>query len=724
MDGFLKAACSAAALILGACGGSGSHASGPTPATRAKDSAVRSAAPTPQTTTTALFQPRQGILPYPTDLYFAGSADGTLNVPPDGALTPASSAVNMLDGFSTTAAIRARFGGTLDPASLTAQSVIVLQVTIDNTTKATTHVVRPLVFGVDYTTRVTGEPGVGNSILEIRPTHPLVPSTGSTNNGYLVLLTNRIMDGNGKRTTSDRDYAEITAAVPACTAITDDLLDAACHAVAAHLHIATTVGVSPADVVLSFSFTTQSISDSLAAVERMATPQPLVVHNTGLTTAQVDSRLSGHATIHVGTLTLPYYLSRTAPLTGYWQGNPSALNASSRLLTRFNPMPVPTETLRIPVLVTVPNANSAAGATKPANGWPIVIFAHGINRNRTDALAVADSFADSGLVVIAIDLPLHGVTDPASPLYASGANSLYSGLLPPASGSIERTFDLDVVNNITGAPGSDGKIDPSGASFVNAANVSTLRDNLREGAADLITLARSLPALSLDDDPSGDIDPTSVHFLGHSLGAMVGTLFLGVVSNSEVDTATLAMPGGGLPYLLSDSPTLGPRLAAALGTRGLTPGTPLFDRYLRDSQTVIDSGDPLNYIATAAANHPIHLFQIVGSTTSPPDQVVPNSATQRLIDAANLARIPAAPAPGSHPSDASGYRTYVNFVIGDHGSLFDPTASMAVTTEMQAEAIAFTGAPVPPIPPLSFPGLTATPAGTTLLLLNPAVLQP
>ncbi|WP_457817462.1 hypothetical protein, partial [Staphylococcus aureus] len=81
---------------------------------------------------------------------------------------------------------------------------------------------------------------------------------------------------------------------------------------------------------------------TLAAIERTATAQPLVVHNTELTTAQVDARLSGHATLYVGTLTVPYYLSRKAPLTGFWQGNPSPLDAGSRVLTRFNPMPVAT----------------------------------------------------------------------------------------------------------------------------------------------------------------------------------------------------------------------------------------------------------------------------------------------------------------------------------------------------------------------------------------------
>jgi pimeloyl-ACP methyl ester carboxylesterase len=721
MDRLMRAASLAMALVISACsGGQGAVGTADATSGNAKPTV---AAIAPRTSTAALFQPLQGILPYPTDLYFAGSTDGTLNVQAENAMLPNQAAINALDGFSTTAVIRARFGAALNAASFTAQSVIVLQVAIDNATKATTGIVQPLVFGIDYTVGLGTESGVGNTILEIRPTHPLVASTGTTNNGYLVLLTKAITDASGHATTADRDYASIQAALPTCTAITDASLQGICQLTGGHLQIAKAVGLNPADVVLSFSFSTQSIGDSLNVIEQNATAQPIKVHSTGLTTAQANPRLSGHATIYVGTLSIPYYLSRTEPLTGYWQGNPSPLDAGSRFLTRFNPAPVPTETLQVPILVTVPNANSVQQGIKPASGWPVLIFEHGIMRNRADMLAVADSFADSGFMVVAIDLPLHGVTDPTSLLYASGGNPLYSSLSLPATGSIERTFDLDVLNNTTGAAGPDGQIDSSGANFINLTSVLTTRDNLREGAADLITLTRSLANLSLSNGTTGDIDPTRIHYLGHSLGAIVGGVYLGVASKTEVSTATLAMPGGGLANLLRDSPTLGPRLVAGLAAQGLMQGTTAFEQSLRDTQTVVDSGDPVNYIAAAASQHPIHLMQIVGSPLSPSDQVVPNSATQRLIDAATLSRIKAPSMPGA-VTNPSGFRSYVNFIVGDHGSIIDPTASLAVTTEMQAEAITFAGAPVPPIPQLSFPGFPAAAPGTAVLVLNPPVIQP
>lgn len=716
MDRVIATVVLAATVLIAGCSGSGHGTVGTTDLTSGNGNPGGSTPVTPAPGTAALFQPLQGILPYPTDLYFNGSTDGTLNIQPANALQPNQSQINTLDGFSTTAVIRARFGGALNPASFSPASVVVVQVGIDNTTKATTSVVKPLVFGTDYTVGLATDAQVGATILEIRPTHPLVPSTGTTNNGYLVILTNGITDTTGSATTADTNYASIKAALPTCNAIADTSMNGICKLTGAHLQIASALGINPANVVLTFSFSTQSISDSLAVLNATTTGQAIAVNPTGLTTAQASPLLKGHANIYAGTLTIPYYLSRTAPLTGFWQGGPSPLDASSHFLTRFNPKPVATEMLKVPLLVTVPNTASVGHGVKPAGGWPVVVFEHGITRNRTDMLAVADSFADAGFVVVAIDLPLHGLTDPTNPFYASGANPLYTGMSLPTTGSIERTFDLDVQNNTTGAPGPDGKIDSSGSSFINLTNVITSRDNLRESAADLITLVRSLPNLNLDTDPAGDINAANAHYVGHSLGAIIGTTYLGVTSPTEVTTATLAMPGGQITQLLIDSPTFGPRINAGVGAQGLQPGTTLYAQFFRDAQTLIDSGDPINYVATAATNHPLHVLQVVGGGSVLPDQVIPNSATQRLLTAGGLTRILAPTSAGpmfNTTGSPPGYRAYVNFLVGDHGSIIDPTASAAGTHEMQMEAVFFA---------LGLPGAAAP--GTVINVGNPAVLQP
>ncbi|TLZ22816.1 MAG: hypothetical protein E6K29_19005, partial [Gammaproteobacteria bacterium] len=172
-----------------------------------------------------------------------------------------------------------------------------------------------------------------------------------------------------------------------------------------------------------------------------------------------------------------YYLSAAAPLTASWQAPAFPLDMTSTNVTRFNPLPAATVAhLMIPVLVTVPNANSAyaqaGGPIPPPGGWPVLIFQHGVTRSREDMFGVADSFADAGFVVAAIDLPLHGVTSTSDPLYASAANPLYAGLgLPANQMSVERTFDLDLNTNLgsTVIPGSppDGVTDPSGSHAIN-----------------------------------------------------------------------------------------------------------------------------------------------------------------------------------------------------------------------------------------------------------------
>ena len=672
-------AVAASVLLLAGCsGGSGMDSDdiGPTDTTSGSLPGGSTVPPSP-TALHPLFQVAQGLLPYPTDLYFSGTTDGTLNIQPANSLIPAQAALNSIDGYGVNTPIRARFSGAVDAASLTAASVRVVRVNIDNTTKATVGVAGVLVPGVDYSVGLATDAGVGNQIVEIRPLHPLVPSTGATNNGYLVLLTSGITDTAGAAAVPDSDYATIKNALaggPNCPSITNATMNGVCRLTGAHLQIAGAVGINPANVILSFSFSTGSVRDSLAAVAAGATAHAIVAQATGLNTSQVNPALPGIADIHAGILQLPYYLSKSAPLTGYWQGNPSPVGGTT-LLTRFNPVPVATETLSVPLLATVPNA--ASGRAKPANGWPVVIFQHGITGNRTNMLGLADSFAGQGFVVVAIDLPLHGITDTTSPLYQA-AN--------------ERTFNLDVMNNTTGAAGADGVIDSSGASFINLSSLLTARDNLREASADLLTFARSVGNLDLTGDAVSDIDATRIHFVGQSLGSIVAVPWLSL--SAAVQTATLSVPGGLITQLLRDSPTFGPRINAGLQAQGLVPGTTLYNQFFRDAQNVIEAGDPINYIEAAAAAKPILLHQVIGDT------VIPNSATQRLIDLGGLTKVST---PGPKPVS----RAYVTFTAGVHSSLLDPTASLPATVEMQTQAVTF-----------------AVTNGTIVAITNPAVVQP
>lgn len=656
------------------------------------------AAPTPAATA-ALFQPAQGIFPFPNDLYFGGSLDGTINIQPANALIPNQTGLNALDGWSTTAPIRVRFASAIDATSLTPSNVRVYQVTT-RADKVVTGFTRALVPGVDFSVGLAADAGVGNTVLEIRPLLPLVPSAGQSPNGvaYLVLLTDTIRMASGAAATADRDYATIkstlfpagaTAPVAAnCSSLPNAPMIGACGFTASHLGVAAATGVPQASVILSFHFSTQSTRDVLNVVAAQifgAPTTPAIAINAppGIPLNMINPALPAFALARAGTVTVPYYsyaptsaTDRTV-LSTAWR----ALNTvgGENNLTRFNPLPAPAVAggKAIPLLVVVPTS------AKPPAGWPVVIFQHGITRDRTDAFALAQAFASQGWVIVSVDLPLHGITATAGNPFYQAAN--------------EQTFNLDLVNNTSGASTSDGVIDSTGTHFINLTYPLASRDNLRQGATNLLALLRALPALDVDANPAtDDIDEARIGFVGHSLGGIVGTVFsasIPTAAATSLRTIAIVAPGGGVAELLRDSASFGPRINAGLQAQGLVAGTSLYAQYFRDTQTIVDAGDPLNYAAAAIAQRPTFLAQFVGGAGTPaalPDQVIPNAATARLIAAFTAGG-------ASFPRVVTGTVVvgsgYMNFIAGDHGTLLSPAASAAATVELQTRVSTYTIAP-------------------------------
>ena len=599
-----------------------------------------------QVAPSAIFDPAAGALPFPNNAFFAGTMDGTLNIP---VADPADFgnpqvALNAVDGFSTTEAMTTQFAMPLDPTSLAiGSSVRVFELAADPLTLAPQGVVREL----DGTEVVAVAAGDG-STLAVVPLRPLAERTS-----YMVLATDGITDATGRNVQraalfdiiieegDQLDPEGAAGALIPLAQLSQGLIQ-----------LGASQGVNPDSVVMAWNFTTQSTTPVLQAVAGSAVASPLAVQPSGLTTLEVGGM--GAADISVGVLDVPYYLQAPTaenpqgPINGFWTG------AGGSNLTVFNPQPEVQSTQTIPVLMTVPNANS--GQAMPDAGWPIAIFQHGITRNRTDALALADAMAVAGFAVIAIDIPLHGITDTASPLFVAGA---------------ERTFDFDVVNNESGAPGPDGTIDDSGNLFINLTNLLNLRDNFRQGIADVLTLSASVGNLPM-------IDASRKVFVGHSLGAIIGSTALAF--DSSFASATLASPGGGLARLFAGSPAFGPAVAAGLAGAGIDINGPAGQQFLTAAQTLVDSADPVNHASATAANGPIHMIQII------PDQVVTGvvsgaalSGTEPLASLMGLPRI----------GDTSSGNSLVRFLGGTHGSILDPTADLAVTTEIQTQVATF-----------------------------------
>jgi len=426
-------------------------------------------------------------------------------------------------------------------------------------------------------------------------------------------------------------------------------------------------------LVIAWSFTTESTSLTLSRLNTSAAAAAFQVASTTISTGDLGLGLADTADIWAGIIQAPYYLKNisgaaTDPLTTSWTSaanlnavNPPALGgavpcgalAKSASTSICYPDPASNSTESIPVMVTVPNGTS--GQVKPANGWPVVVFQHGITRNRTDMLAIAPTLASAGFVVVAIDQPLHGVTNnnaniATNPFYE---NQIFTN---PAFGGVfnglltgERTFDLDLVDNTPTTNPCDAAnsqpdtaIDSSGTHFVNLSNLAVARDNLRQSEADILHLIRSVAVLDLDQNSAAltatDIDETKIRFVGQSLGAIVGTTALAIddgtdatiVDDELVGAASLNVPGGGLGKLLDASAAFGPRISGGLSCSFVFEGTDTYETFVRFAQHLIDPADPINYAAAANANHAIHLTMVQG------DAVVPNSANSTCPAPADL----------------------------------------------------------------------------------------
>lgn len=713
---------------------------------------------------------KTGIAPLPIDLFFAGSDDGTLNIPnPSG--NPAVTAVNLLDGWSTTANISVPFTQDIDPNTLNGNTVLLFKVTTAEVAPGGVTLIPPppasqgmqpqqLQYGVDYFAEVSPAEADGavDTTMLIHPLKPLEPKSG-----YLVVLVSNLptpagpfgiatpdgiqMQSSGVfqllkdfvdpsnpsanrfyRLPGDPDHTGDPSQDTTQLALDNNIFpsDAETFEGIRRLYVSI-LGVTDTflprqSVLQAWTFSTQSTTDVMEVVNDLSATEaktsfivPVPNGQGGvLNTSNIpDTTLPGLANLHIGYIDLPYYLERAAspndptPISSFWLGDPAISTAdsplvnpfdcyylgdgssapvpkpSSNALTRCNASPVRRSIERVPMLVTVPNANS--GQPEPMDGWPVVIFQHGITRNRLDAIAVADRLAFAGFVVIAIDQPLHGVTDTTNNFYQNGS-----------LGIPERTFDLDITNNTTGAPGPDGTIDASGSLYIQLASTLTSRDNLRQSAADIIHLAKTAVAgmdlNAVDGNPTNDLDSSRIYFLGHSLGGIAGTTALGV--NDDLQSATLAMSGGGIGKLLDGSGSFGPRIAAGLAAQGVNEGTETYESFLRLAQTAADAGDAINFAAAAnSADRGILLFKVVGDDTVPnnvvnnPQAIVDGwlAGTDPVVEAMMLPEI-TANAEVQSPATIDGLRV---FTEGDHGSILDPTTSEDTTTEMQCEAAEF-----------------------------------
>ena len=662
------------------------------------------------------FDPANSIIPYPNDLLFLGTADGTLNIPvADSAdLSDPKVALNGLDGFSTVAPMSTGFTGALNANSINGDSVRVYQVTLSSSPSpggAAVSVNTKLTFGVDYFATLSSVDST-NSTLVILPLKPLAPKSH-----YYVAVTKALKAADGTTVGTSGAYALTKGADPlhilGVSIIPQTLTDDQAVALEPLRQLVSTsesfvsaadATLAASDIIVSWSFTTQSTADVLTATRTQN--RALTTTSGFLPTVATPSPL-GAANIHAGILQVPYYLKASSSandptaLGSCWNGlGAGGLGtcAAGPHITQYNPAPDPVagSTQTIPMMVSIPKAVGDCAGGMPVTGWPVVIYQHGITTNRATMMAVSDGLAGACMAVVAIDMPMHGITGDET----NGTQAFKN----PALNGGERTFDLDLVtqdaNGDITAEVPDGVIDTSGRHFINLTNLLNTRDNIRQAISDLIVLVDAIEEGAVTDG-TNTMDPAKIYFLGHSLGAMAGTVFTAVEPN--VRDAVFAFGGGGLPKIIDGSAAFGPSVAAGLAAKGVLKGTADYESFFGAAQTVVDSGDPLNYAMAAVTGRGVLFFEIVGGNGSPSDLVVPNT----VPDANDTSGTVPAPLAGTEPLLTLMGLTHVNtttisptmsdlglvtkFVSGDHASLLDPTADAAVMTEIQTQVATFLG---------------------------------
>src|SRR5690554_4858661 len=382
-----------------------------------------------------------------------------------------------------------------------------------------------------------------------------------------------------------------------------------------------------------------------------------------------------------------------------------------RHLTKFNPIPRPQAVPQVPLLMSVPNlavANAVRGAqglpvlTQPLDGWPVVIFQHGITGSKEHFLSIAGTLAVFGHAAIAIDHPLHGERG-----FAGGINAT-TGMGSPTN-------------------------------YLNLASLLTARDNLRQSVSDLLGVRLSLSNGAANFGGAA-INGNDVKFAGHSLGAMAGHNFVALANTTvggdiaaavdpryKVGAAALGMPGVGIAPFLLESQSFGSLVGGMLSFQqfpnfaafaleeatnsGIVPGSDEFMGKLADyydmyfggiasapeaaardallaqfqfaAQTVVDSGDPLNYTRRMVSSEtPVFLIEALGDKTIPNSTAHPLGGTEPMIRLLGLSSI-TGPTTSTDGEPVAGAARYL---LGGHGGLLSP-AEDAATTANQQQAI-------------------------------------
>ncbi len=341
---------------------------------------------------------------------------------------------------------------------------------------------------------------------------------------------------------------------------------------------------------------------------------------------------------------------------------------------------------RLPFVLVVPPG------TAPEGGWPTAVFGHGFTRSNADVLLAAATNSASGLATIATDVVGHGY-GPASSWSVTRDGETVS---IPAYG---RGIDLDGDGTITSTEGVSTL--PTGP----AATVGS-RDGLRQTAADVMTLVRSLGrGLDLDAAPGSELRPTGITYVGQSFGGIYGTMVAG--TDPLVARSVLNVPGGPISEIVRLSPAFRLLQTQVLQAAGLLNSASADQAFFQESMPLRGQGPVLQPAPGAIA-----VQELIAGTTwldrpGSPEAYAPRIPADRVIVQAAFGDM-TVPNPTTYTLAAAGglfFRTslYRNdrteqAGINPHGFLLNPAQFPTAFGQGQAQVATFlhTGVTIDP----------------------------
>ena len=255
---------------------------------------------------------------------------------------------------------------------------------------------------------------------------------------------------------------------------------------------------------------------------------------------------------------------------------------------------------RLQAIETIPITFILPSTPAPTDGYPVIVYGHGLGASRDQLLSFAEPLTSQGYAVVGIDMVGHGSRfDPADRI----ANM--SGQLAQFSGQPGKR---DGFGDTTGPTTQFGF-------FEGFLGVGAVRDSIRQSALDLSRVVQLVrrPDLDLSALGSPKLDARRVVYLAESFGTVVGTLLASI--EPDVDLYVFDVPGGGiLDLILPASPEISqlalPLVEVIYGTdRPLDRWHPLISLM----QAVIDGGDPLTYAPHVLRDR----FTIAGTPLGP-----------------------------------------------------------------------------------------------------------